>query len=227
LLSAGWLSDLAPGLAEAVLDACYVRRFADREIVYGHDSDTRALYGVLDGAVRMLITTSEQPLRLGHVAGPGFWFGDPGFVLGIGRLLEIEAAGGTRLPVLRRDAFDRLARTRPEAWEGLARLSVKNSMLAMAAADDLLIREPRRRLVATLLRLASRRGARPDLPPLDTIPILQRELADVVNTARSSAAKTIAGLVAEGAVETSYRAIRILDPDALERILREDAPAGG
>ena len=62
--------------------------------------------------------------------GTGNWGEVPG-------LVEMRASGDTLLEKIAYTRFRRLANEHPELWQGLARLTAMNQVLAMIAANDL------------------------------------------------------------------------------------------
>ena len=214
-LPGGWLGKVSPAFAKALLAVGVKRTFQDGEVIYGLGQDQACLWGISSGLVRMLVTMNEQSPRFGHVAGPGFWFGETEFVIDRPGIIEMAASGETELLMVTRHAFARVAGNHPDAWPAVAVLAVLNEGLAIGAADDLMIRDARQRLCAVLLRLSSNRNAFQGMPPIPYIPATQREIAEAANLSRSSAAALLAELSGAGLVRTEYRRIEILDPEGL------------
>jgi CRP/FNR family transcriptional regulator, cyclic AMP receptor protein len=215
----GWLGLVGDPLADAILAAGRWRSFTERSVIYSLGEDDGALWGIASGRVRMHVAISEQPPRFGHVAAPGFWFGELEFLTGLPRVIEMEAAGETKVLYLPSRELERIAAQHPNTWRALARLSALNEALAVAAVDDLLIRDPRKRLAAVLLRLSSHRCAFQGNPSIDWIPATQAELADATNLSRTKAAALLAEFAAAGLVTPEYRSLRIDDAKGLSGLL--------
>jgi CRP-like cAMP-binding protein len=218
-LRSGWLGQVPPPLADAILRAGSPRSFRDGEVIYGLGQDQSSLWGIASGLVRMWVTMNEQPPRFGHVAGPGFWFGETEFVTGRPGIIEMAVAGETTMLTVPRRAFGRVVAEHPGAWSAVALLAVLNQGLAIGAADDLMIRDARQRLCAVLLRLSSNRNAFQRTPPVAHVPATQAEIAEAANLSRSSTAALLAEMSGAGLIRTEYRRIDILDPDGLTRLL--------
>jgi CRP-like cAMP-binding protein len=223
MIRSGWLGQLPEPLAEAVLAAGRWVVFAEREIVYGLGIQDRSLWGIESGCVRFQIAVNEAAPRFAHVAGPGYWFGEHAFLTGRPRLFEVETASACRLLMLEYKEAERIGENQPEIWREIAHLAGLSQATAMGAADDLMLRGTHKRLAAVLLRLASRRNAFQGAPPVDVIPATQSEIADACGMSRTVAASAMAAFVASGAIKTEYGRIRILQPEFLERTLRDDA----
>ena len=93
------------------------------------------------------------------------------------------------------------------------------SIIALAAADDLLIRASRPRLAAVLLRLGSLRHAFQGVSPLETLPITRPKLADVSNLSESLTYALLSEFEAAGLIERQYAAIKLLNPGGLFDLL--------
>ncbi len=217
----GWLGNATPAFADALLQTGSLKGFQNGDVVYGLDQLQDCLWCVVSGLARFSITMNEQPPRFAHVAGPGFWFGEVELTTRSPRIIEVEAHGDTVLLMVSRADFHRIASEINDAWREVARLAVANLALAIGAADDLMIRDPKRRLAAVLLRLASHRNAFQGVAPIPFIPATQSEIAEAANLSRASAAAILAELVESGAIVTEYRRIRLTDPERLKGLVHE------
>lgn len=219
-LLSGWLGHVPPVLAESILQAGTSRHKADGEPVYNQGDEGAGLYGIASGCVRMFFTMNEQDPLLGHVAGPGYWFGDVALALGSGRLIGATAGGATVLHFVPLAAIERLTVSDPLVWRSISGLLALNQALAIGAAEDLMIRDSKQRLVAVLLRLASLRNAFQGVPPVLDIPVTQPELAEAACLSRTTATDILRDLSRQGWIATGYRSIKILEPEALSAVLR-------
>ena len=192
MIRSGWLGQVPEPLTEQILAAGTWRTFGDREIIYGLGTEEQSLWGIDSGCVRMLVSLNEAEPRFCHVAGPGSWFGDFTLVTGLPRLLELETGGACRLLTVGRRDVERIAATSPEIWREIARLAAMNEATAIGGVDDLMLRDPQRRLAAILLRLAARRNAFQGTPPIDVIPATQNEIAEACSLSRTVTATALA-----------------------------------
>ena len=110
--------------------------------------------------------------------------------------------------------FEAIAAEDPQAWRWLAILPIQQALLATGVAEDLMIRDPRRRLLATLLRLAALRGPLAGPEPLDIV-VSQENLAAIVNLSRTATGLMLRAFEAEGLIERRYSRIRIVDAEAV------------
>ena len=215
----GWLGGISAGLSDDFLQASRVRHLSDGQAVYNQGDEDRCLFGVASGFVRMFFTMNEQDPLLGHVVGPGFWFGEAGLILGQGRLMGAVASGPTDLWCLSEVSIDKIVQSNPQAWRAIAQLAVLNEALAIGAAEDLMIRDSRLRLAAVLLRLANLRNAFQRTLPLLEVPVTQPELAEAACLSRTVATDILRDFSQRGWVETGYRTKKIQTPAELTSIL--------
>jgi CRP-like cAMP-binding protein len=218
-LTTGWLAQADPALGKAFLQAGRIHRFGDSATIYTFEQDQICLWGVVSGLVRISVSMNEQEPKLAHCAGPGFWFGEVPVITGRTRAVQAVASGETRLCAIDRSEIVAMARGTPEPWRLVATLAVLNQLVAIGAGEDLMIRDPRKRLVAVLLRLSGRRNAFQGTAPIPTVPVTQAELAEASTLSRSSASVVLKDLAQRGMIRTDYRSIAILDPKALEGLL--------
>lgn len=218
-LTTRWLAQTDPAIRRAFLDACTLRHFADGEMIYGFEQEQNCIWGVVSGAIRLFVAMSEQDPKLSHCAGPGFWFGAAPVITGGNRSMQVMAAGNVKLCSIDRSVVVNMAEKNPDVWRSVATLSIINQMIAIGTAEDLMMRAPRKRLVATLLRMAGWRHGFQGGLPMTTVPITQLELAEASSLSRSSAAVILKDLGGRGLVKADYRSIVILDASALKELL--------
>lgn len=214
----GWLSDLPKPLAMALLERSDPVAFDADQIIYSVGEETRSLWCVLSGAVRMNIATNDNEHRFGHLATPGFWFGEYELLTGQARLIEMQAAIPSRLLRVPRLRFEDLARQDPELWRWLAVLSTQHMLLTLTAADDLMMKGARSRCAAVLLRLSGHRGAHPATAVLDLLPVNQTDMSEALSMSRSSTGAQLRQLEEDGVIELLYGTIKLRDLDALKAL---------
>jgi CRP/FNR family cyclic AMP-dependent transcriptional regulator len=218
-LTTGWLRLGEPAVRDAFLKAGRIRRFADGARVYDFEQEQTCIWGVTHGVIRISVTMNEQDAKLAHCGGPGFWFGETAVILGLGRSVQAVASGETRLCAIERSDIVELAREAPEVWRMVGVLCGMNQLIAIGAGDDLMIRDPRKRLVAVLLRLSGHRNAFQGTPPIAAVPLTHVELADAAALSRSKTAEILRELGERGVIKAEYGAIRIVEPASLKGLL--------
>lgn len=130
-------------------------------------------------------------------------------------MVDLVATRPTQTVYLSLSALNDILREDPEAFRAFAKLTQMHLALAIGAAGDLMFREPAKRLVALLLRLA---GCRSETPlEIGTIEIdaRQEELAIMSNVGRTATNEILLELQAAGHIEIGYRRLRVIAPDRL------------
>ncbi|MDW4551463.1 Crp/Fnr family transcriptional regulator [Defluviimonas sp. D31] len=216
----GWLSTLPDPVRGSVLEKARWRTFGPGDTVYASGAAGNTLWGIGSGTIKMYISAGEEHMRFCHAVGPGYWFGELELLLDLPRVIEMRTAGNARLLCLQEQDLNKIAEEYPALWRAVARLAATNEALAIAAVDDLMLRDPRKRLAATLLRLSGLRWDFQGKRDLPVVPVTLVELAEVANLSRSVAAKLVAEFVAEGMVAKEYGRLRIDRPDRLELVLQ-------
>jgi CRP/FNR family transcriptional regulator, cyclic AMP receptor protein len=218
-LTTRWLSQADPAIRQSLLDAGTLHHFVDGELIFAFEQQQTCLWGVVSGSLRIFVAMSEQDPKLAHCAGPGFWFGEAPVITGQTRAMQAVAGGPATLCAIDRGSIGKLAGQSADLWREVASLCVLNQLAAIGAAEDLMMRSPRKRLVATLLRMSGWRHGFQAAPPLTAVPMTQLELAEVSSLSRSSAAAIMRELAERGLVRTEYRSIVILDAAGLSQLL--------
>ncbi|WP_193142747.1 MULTISPECIES: Crp/Fnr family transcriptional regulator [unclassified Meridianimarinicoccus] len=215
-LKSGWLGDVPAPLADSILSLGSWVRVPAGEIVFRIGDEAGDLFGIASGSIGMHIAMNEHEQRVAHICGPGFWFGDFELVTGLQRIMEIDANEDLLLLRVTRTAFLEMAGAEPEIWRWIAVLAVQHGMLAMGAADDLMLASAEARVVALLLRLTGHRLNHPASPPLESIRITQQELAVAANLSRTATGTILRKLKRNGEIHMDYGVIAVRNPEALQ-----------
>ncbi len=162
-------------------------------------------------------------MRFCHAVGPGYLFGELELILDLARFFEMKTYEKTSLLSIRSRDIELIAEKRPEVWRAIARLADTHEALAVASVDDLMLRDPRKRLAASLLRLAGQRWTFQLPPSLNPVPVTQQELSEVANLSRTVTAGILAEFNRTGLVRTEYGRVHILKPKRLSDIFRRGA----
>lgn len=220
VLMSGWLNHVDAALAKYIVSVGRKLSFAAGQMLYAIGDQQPNLYCVVSGSVRFDVTMNEQPPRFGHLGGPGFWFGEVAFLRGSAALIEVSAATDAMVYLVNRQKFDAGVPDPATAWRAIAFLTSMNQALAIGIGDDLLIRNGKQRLCATLLRLAGRRSAFQGQLPLKNLSLTQSDLSTVANLSRSKTAEILRELSEKSLIKTTYGSIEILSAEGLVRELQ-------
>jgi CRP/FNR family cyclic AMP-dependent transcriptional regulator len=220
----GWLSRTPEEFSSRLLRDCKLLSFAADHSVYDLDDPPGGLYGLVTGRVGVWIAPQERGPYLGHLMRPGHWFGLASALNRQARAIGLRTLRPSQLLLLPLARLDALVSEDSGAWRYFTGLAEMNSSTAMAAVDDLLIRNPARRCAAVLLRLAGLRNPLDDTPAVGDVDITQEELAHLSNLSRSSVGTALRVFQRRGLVQLSYQDIFIRDAAGLKAFVAEDDP---
>lgn len=214
LAGAGWLAETPEAFGDTVLDRCTVRRLQRGVAVYRAGDPPGGLYGLIEGGVGVELYSDDREPYIGTFARPGFWIGEGSVVTRGSRFIGIRATRDSTLVHLPIAQWDAIVRSDPEAWRWLALLSLRNSLMAVAVADALMVPGAAQRMAAILLILAGygAPGWTADQPPIE---MSQDDLARMANLSRSSTGRLLQEFAAMGLIETRYRQVRVIDFEGL------------
>lgn len=219
--SQGWLSEMPASFRRAVLERCLLKQFEAGEPIFSIGDAPGGMFGMVAGSIGVSIAPRGQGPYTAHFAAPGSWFGEVSAFTHQPRRVGLIATRDTELLHLPLRAIDEIVRRNPSAWRLFAVITIGYLDLAMGAADDLMMRNHVKRLVAVLLRLGDCRYVSPtDRGPIE-VDVNHEDLAHMANVARTTAGSTLRKLEKDGLVALSYRRVSILAPDALRRKLRD------
>lgn len=216
-----WLQHVSPEVIGRLRDLSDKVVFEDRSVIYAAGAEQKWLWGVVAGQVRVEVALNEMQPTLGHIHHPGAWFGESEPLLNMPGLVEMAAAGETTLERIPFSRLKKLANIHPELWEGVARLTAMNQLLAMMAANDLALRTGRKRLAAALLRLAGQRAAFQGSLQTDTVKVSQQEISGLANLALSKVSVCLGDFAREQLIRQEYGRIMILSQERMLAVIDE------
>jgi CRP-like cAMP-binding protein len=147
--------------------------------------------------------------------------GEPGIIAGRPKALEVEAVGNVIVAHIPLRALREILNEEPAGWQYIAVLAEAHSAFFLGARDDLAIRDPTKRCIAVLLRLADRHSNSREKSLHADIDMSQQQIAMVASVVRATLNKVLRKLEEGGMIQRSYRRIRILAPDVLRTMLRD------
>ena len=213
------MAGMSEALRAAVLERCVLQRYAGGESIFNLGDPPGGIYGLVEGAVAVILGQAEREPFFAHFGQPGFWFGEGSALNDQRRHVSIVATRATAVLHLPLPSIRVLAAADPAVWRWIGCLALYHLNVTMGAIVDLMIRDPGERVIAVLLRLADRRapgGA--DLAV--AIDASQQDLAAMANLSRNTLGAVLRRLQAEGLVQIGYGHITLPSPDAPRARLR-------
>lgn len=200
-LSTGWLAQLPPALAAAVLSAGRTIALSPGQWVYGEGDDDTGLVIVLAGTLRLEAAVGDTRTVLVGLAPAGVAFGQSRRRGGGPRIVTARAAGAARVLAVGDHALERLGTAFPEIWRVVSEVVYAQLDASVHTVALLLALPPRARIAARLLTLAQDGAVR----------VIQSDLADLCGLSRKTASGHLSALAAAGAIDLGYGVIAVRD----------------
>ena len=216
LRSQGWLSSVEPSFREALLSECQWSKVVPRMPVSLGGETTGGMYGVASGTVGIIPAVATPDAGLIHIDRAPFWYGLQPFMSGEGRNITVMARSECVIAHVPKVSLNRILASDSAGWQMLLMHLGELFRMSIQAAADLLLPERDRRCAAVLLRIA---GARSAGSTAHTVHCSHEELAAMCNLSRQTIADVLRRLEMRGEAELGYRAIRLINPDSLRRIV--------
>lgn len=199
-----------------------IRVCAEGELVLDFDDESRDVFCILEGGIRIVLRAPSGQEVIFRDLGPGDAFGEIAAIDERPRSASVTALHRTRLAVLPAEPFVAALLSSPAAALACmrhltARLREKDERLL-----ELTVLPVRLRLCAELLRLARPVAGAQRISP----PPPHHELAARIGTRREMVSRELAALAAAGLIAADRRAIRLLQPEQLATELRAALGAG-
>jgi CRP-like cAMP-binding protein len=227
--SYGWLRDTPAIFQDALLSRCQLIDVNAGAVLWDVDEEPNALYGLVSGQVVSSVPTRKGVHLITHIRQPSAWFGEVSTLIKSPRRTRVATTRPSQLFSLSVGKLNELlTESHPgeedsEAWRQFARLLVAETNMVTRAASDLMLRDPRARCSAVVLRLAGtpRAGRSPDMQP--EIDISQDDLATLCNLSRNAVGTILRNLAKAGVLEPKYKCIKVFDAAALMSVAYSDS----
>jgi CRP/FNR family cyclic AMP-dependent transcriptional regulator len=203
----GWLSGQPEDFRQWVQNVGRWKRYEPGQFVYHAGDKSDGAYGLAEGGLQITFPlVADEPVVI-YRAEIGFWIGDAAELSSEPRMVTVMAAVETRLLHLPSSAIRILLANRPDQWRCFYQLSMSNLRLAVTQLAEALALTVRARAFRRLLGIADAKG---------DVAITQDELAKLLGVTRPTIRRCLQDLEDIGAIETSYRKLRIVNWSALE-----------
>lgn len=226
LRQCGWLAATPVEFQDEVLRNANFYEFDKGKWIYRPGDAGDGLWGVVEGGLHVIFTHGVHGTRAGVFASTGFWTGEGSMLAREPRTIGLRTTRATQMVHLPGRAFLSIAAQLPDAWRWVGLLTFFHMVGALGLREDLCLRDPEARVLASLHRMLSPHWGGPAIAedikntPV-TIDISQSELAELCNVSRSLLASLLAALKKDGLIEPGYGTITVLQPTRLEDRLSE------
>ena len=210
-LTAQQLEQLAARLVE--------RRFTDRQIIFRRGESGSSMMIVLEGRVRIGVTSAEGREVLLSIVEPGQLFGELALLDGQPRSADASALGRCRLLVLDRRDFLAVLRQSADAAINLCELVSERLRATNAQLEGALFLTVEARLARLLLTLSRRQGGPTTGGGIRVeAGLSQGDLGRLIGASRQEVNRHLRQWVTDGVLGLNGRALVIRNPAALRQI---------
>ena len=194
-----------------------MRNYSAGTTVFSEGEKGDSLHVVVDGRVRITVTSGSGDEATVAMVGPGDCFGELSLLDGRPRSASAVASTATKTFVVTRDAFREWVTERPAASLAIMETLSLRLRRTDEALADLAFMDLAHRLAKQLIVLASMHTAdgAPKLDPPFRINVTQGELASMLGVSRESVNKQLNAFAREGWLTLSRGAVILQKPDAL------------
>lgn len=217
----GWLALTSSDFRQAVVDRLSTRKLGAGEAIYRAGDREGGLWAIVEGGVQFEIPGPQLAASLAHVAIPGFWFGEALLIGRAARQIDAYAAHSSVFATISLADCRAILEEDPARWQWIALLANMNRDLAMGLAADLLLQEPRQRIIAGLLRLSGWRTGPHLMPNPGPVHLSQQQLGQIANLSRTVVSGILQDLERRGLIAIGYRTLEVLDGDGLKSLLEK------
>lgn len=212
-----FFQDIDQALLERIVPLMFEKKLRKGEIVFIEGSEGDEIYFIRSGAVGIYTFDKSKKISLAFLK-EGEYFGEMALMKpGLVRSATAETLTPTRLYVLRRLDFQTMIEEDRNLAFHLLNYTMERLRRANQQIYDLTFLNVKTRVIKRLLQLSESYGGS-RIP----VKITHQQLADMVGAVRETTSKVLQELQDENWIEIRNKMIRLLDPQALERILMED-----
>lgn len=214
-----YFADLSPGELDEVNASFREQHFPTGAVICHEGAAAQRLYFVAHGKVKLVRHSAGGEDVLLDIVGQGDLFGGLA-PLGQHHYTETAVAQtGCCVLAITTQAFEELLAKHPAVTLRILHQVADDLDQARSTIRQLATASVEARIATVLLKLAERLGERDDNGVLIQSPLPQQDLAAMVGATQETVSRVMAALRRNGAIATGRQWVRILDPDALERIV--------
>ncbi len=187
------------------------------ETVFEEGDPGDRLYVIVEGKVKLGVTSPDGRENLHAILGPGEMFGELSLFDPSPRRATATAVSDCTLLALGQTNLRGWLTGRPEVAEALLQALAQRLRRTSDALSDLVFSDVPGRVAKALLDLADRFGVQTPEGVVVTHDLTQEELAQLVGASRETVNKALADFAGRGWIELESRQVTLLDVDRLDR----------
>lgn len=194
------------------------RHFQRGEVVFHQDDPADRMHIIVEGRVKISITSEDGRERDIALLEPGDCFGEMALLDGSSRSATATAVDSSETLVLYRQDFLDFMNEHPEVAFHVNSLLVQRLRNSNQMLGDMVFLDVPTRVAKQLLSLADSYAHDPEAASPVVVPMGQDELARLVGASRETVSRALNSYRRQGFVNTSHRRITIVDRDGLQRM---------
>lgn len=210
----GWLSHMPEAFRVRLLQNALLLEYEAGQVIFRTGDPVGGIYGLVAGTVIVNTAPPESTPRLIHIAVPGGWTGEDCFLTGKPRRIELVVQSNTSIMHVPLKAMEQMVATNPNDIRAFCTISILASDSLVRIVHDLKKKDVSSRIASALHRMSWTT----DSP----VTVSQENLSIITNTSRKQVNSVIQRFIEEGWVETAYRSITVINPDALRQYAEKD-----
>lgn len=207
---------------DAIARLARSERHGENDLVFREGEPCGAFYFVVEGLVKLFVTTNRNHLKIVEFIAPGDTFAEAAMFSGQGYPVSALAVMDSRLIRIDAFGFTRYLQQHPDlCWSMLAQLSRRSHYL-VSQIRQMALQSARAKVADYLLQ---RYSAEEPEAPLRSLPTRRADLAAAVGVTVETLCRVLSDFRNHRWIETRDSAVVVSQPDKLQRILREEKPA--
>lgn len=206
---------------DALLQVAHRRQLQRGDSLFLKGSAPDALFGMVQGALRVSVVAPDGREAVIAVLEPGHWFGEVSLFVGQQRVYDTCAVEPSEVAVVQAADFHHLIATQPALHMAFTRLVCLRLRQALAWIDDAILQPLSVRLAHRLVTLDSRPASAEATTVV--LAVSQEDLAFMLGVSRQSINRQLKQWEEEGMLRVGYRVVELLDRERLARYAAQPA----
>jgi len=202
--------------AAALAENIHPRNYKTGEIIFHKDDPGITFHLILEGLVKVFVTSDEGQEAVLIILKGGEFFGELSLFDGAPRSASASAIEPTETLVIQRDDFLEFIRQHPDAALNIFSVLASRMRRADGVIADAAFLDLPSRIAKKLIELAQSFFAREGNQIEIDIKLRQQDVASMVSATRESVNRVLTSLDEQGIIHINRQKITILRPDLLQ-----------
>lgn len=215
------LRSLDPAARQSLEQRCRWQRYGPHDEIIGRESDSRDVYFVISGRVRVVNHSLSGREIAFHEMDAGDYFGELAAIDGRPRSATVVALTDSLLASISPDTFNNLLHDHPEMTIDVLRELAQFVRVSTDRIMELSTLGAHNRVHSEILREARALASEGDNSARITPIPVHADIASRVSTTRETVARVLSDLAKQGLVTREKNALVVSDLDQLEKIVEE------